>query len=365
MSKIEWTDATWNPLVGCAVTSPGCTNCYAMAMAGRLEAMNEATGKTPHYAGLTRKVNGKTVWTGKVGQAPDAVWEQPLRRRKPTTYFVNSMGDLFHPEVTDDQIDRVFAIMALAPQHRFQVLTKHPERMRDWMIADPFSRILNVRVQGISVFDQIAKGRKLSFQEWPLPNVWLGVSVEDQRRADERIPLLLDTPAAVRFVSCEPLLGPVNLTLIQKAGTGTEDAPVQGDYWLSAIHGGACVFDPDPGQDPDEGWVHIFDAHPKLDWVIVGGESGPDARPMHPDWARSIRDQCADADVPFFFKQWGEYFPHGMTWKEGGDYSSAYIREAPVSLPSGTMVYRVGKSKAGRLLDGVVHDAMPAAEAQS
>ena len=267
MTTIEWTEQTWNPVVGCSVTSPGCKNCYAMRMAHRLGA-NPAT---PHYAGLTQMSKGGPVWAGRVTTAPDHIWEAPLRRRKPTTYFVNSMGDLFHPKVTDAQIVRVFAIMALCPQHRFQMLTKQPARMRDWMRAHA------------------------SDPEGGWDNVWLGVSVEDQTRANERIPILLDTPAAVRFISAEPLLGPVDL--------------------LNAIGLGKRLKN-------------------EMDWVIVGGESGPASRPMNPAWAQQIRDDCAAAGVPFFFKQWGRFQP--------ADDGQSMIR-----------------GRDPKTLDGVVHAAMP------
>lgn len=245
-SAIEWTDATWNPVVGCSVTSPGCKNCYAMKMAGRLDAMG-----VEHYRGLTRKVKGKAVWTGKTAEAPMHILKQPQHWKKPRRIFVNSMGDLFHDGVPWHWLDAVFTVMEKCPQHTFQVLTKNPERMRDY----------------VRRFDV-------------LPNVWLGVSVEDQRRANERIPALLETPAAVRFVSCEPLLGPLDLRNIQPHER----------YELDAL----------TGYDFDQGTVGE-----RLDWVIVGGESGPGARPMDPDWAHLLRDQCQAAGVPFMFKQWG------------------------------------------------------------
>jgi len=302
MSKtsIEWTEQTWNPIVGCSIVSPGCTNCYAMKMAARIEAM----GNQPRYAGTTRKVNGNTIWTGKLAQAPDSVLLAPLKRKKPTTYFVNSMGDLFHEDCPDEWIDKVFAVMALSPQHTFQVLTKRAARMKDYCgrldsepHGDTARRIVAawpgnapVPVAGIT---------------FPLPNVWLGVSAERQQEADERIPLLLQTPAAIRFISAEPLLGPIDLTV----------------------------------PDIDLG-IGRYKSHTDLDWVIVGGESGAKARFMDQDWARSLRDQCRSARVPFFFKQWGEWEP--------GDGDCV-----------GQQYYKVGKKRAGRLLDGVEHNGMP------
>jgi protein gp37 len=225
-----------------------------MRMAARIEAM----GTAPHYAGTTRRVRGKAVWSGKLALAPNNVLQAPLRRRRATTWFVNSMGDLFHEDCPDEWIDLVFDVMAQASDHTFQVLTKRALRMRDYLRN---------------------KDRQ------PLANVWLGVSTERQKEADERIPLLLQTPAAVRFISAEPLLGALNI----KAYVGRR-------------------------------------RNRPLDWVIVGGESGPRARPMNPDWVNSLRDQCETSSAKFFFKQWG------------------------------------GKNKkaAGRLLNGRTYDDMPA-----
>lgn len=205
-TPIEWTDATWNPITGCSVTSPGCTNCYAMRLAGtRMK-------DHPSRAGLTTMSKKGPVWTGEV-RFNEQWLDQPLRWRKPRMIFVCAHGDLFHENVPDDWIDRVFAVMALCPQHVFQVLTKRPERMRDylaerqsdwvtrWAAAAWRLRPRELRPDG--------NGQLLmrNHAKFPLPNVWLGTSVEDQIRADERIPILLDTPAAVRWVSAEPLLG--------------------------------------------------------------------------------------------------------------------------------------------------------------
>lgn len=291
---IEWTETTWNPIAGCAVVSPGCKNCYAMGEAHRL---GELIGQAK-YKGLTRVVNGKPVWTGEV-----RVWEtallDPLKWRKPRRVFVNSMSDLFAEGVSDETIDRVFAVMALAPQHTFQVLTKRPERMRDYLRArNGMGNIaLCVAINAIPARHAIPRKGAL---EMPLPNVWLGVSVEDQRRANERIPLLLDTPAAVRWISAEPLLGPVEL-------------------------------------------IQPYSA--RLDWVVVGGESGPDARPMQIEWARQLRDQCEASDVAFFFKQWGEHHPT-TEYRDGKIFMS-----------------RVRKNRAGRTLDDRTHDSYPQVKA--
>jgi protein gp37 len=304
MSKIEWTGKTWNPVVGCSLVSPGCTNCYAMKQAARCAAMGLAK-----YDGLTKDSKAGPVWTGVV-RLDESSLDWPLRRRKPLRIFVNSMSDLFHENLPDEAIDKVFAVMALCPQHTFQVLTKRAERMRDymtrWKATERLTFLARAHEPGTMPMTQheiearllpsaLVEHRRLyrvsECVDWPLRNVWLGVSVEDQARADERIPLLLDTPAAVRFLSCEPLLGPVDLTpWLHRDATPPLSAP------------------------------HSFRPIPPLDWVIVGGESGPGARPMDPNWARSIRDQCAAAGVSFFMKQ--------MT-KKGPIPDDLFIREFP------------------------------------
>jgi len=314
-SPIEWTEATWNPIAGCSLVSPGCTNCYAMRRVAPRLAMNPAT---PHYAGTVQGWKAGPVWTGKIGVASDAVLLKPLHWKRPRMIFVNSTSDLFHPGVPDAVIDRIFAVMALCPQHTFQVLTKRPERMRDYIgeLRDG-RRVYELACDmvvwhGINViliphpmFEQVAPpGLRVRLGVWPLPNVWLGTSVEDQQRADERIPHLLATPAAVRFISAEPLLGPIDI------GRYLHDSDCAG--WVAD---GLCVC-----------------SEPRkvcLNWVIVGGESGTGARPMHPDWARSLRDQCAAAGVPFFFKQWGEWHPC-----EHGDRDESHVcRQMPGHAP--------------------------------
>ncbi|KOX55116.1 hypothetical protein ADL19_13530 [Streptomyces purpurogeneiscleroticus] len=336
-SSIEWTEQTWNPIVGCSVVSPGCTNCYAMRMAARLERMGQ-----DRYRGLTRPSKAGAVWTGEMRFVDEAL-TLPLRRRKPTTWFVNSMSDLFHESVPDEWIDCVFAVMALTPTHTFQVLTKRAARMRAYLsdLDTPG------RIRGWIESHEAHSGPVAHFPHlgpegrWPLPNVWLGVSAEDQRRADERVPDLLFTPAAVRFVSAEPLLGPIDFDRIRIGN--------------DALHVWNAL-----GQRIGD----IGAAGVRLDWVIVGGESGPGARPMHPDWARQIRDACAAADVAFHFKQ------HGAWVSTEGWYA-----DHPVSLPIRTWtgtewtddgryadrewVALIGKKAAGRLLDGVEHNGFP------
>jgi len=313
-THIEWTDATWNPVTGCTRVSPGCVNCYIdWAPPFRIEGRHftDRDGNRSHAIGAT---------TG-VRLHPDRL-DWPLRKRswRGKRVFVCSLADLFHDDVPDEYIARVFAVMALTPEVTYQVLTKRPARMRALLTSGAFADLLGDTL-GMMLFEQRISDYDVTF---PLPNVWLGVTVEDQQRADLRIPILLDTPAAVRWLSCEPLLGPVNLG--RAVGT---------------YYGG------DPREDESG-----------IDWVVAGGESGPGARPMHPDWARSLRDQCRDAGVPFLFKQWGdlvteEQAPEDITlpavsWRHLGD------DQPPV--------WRVGKKRAGRLLDGRTHDGYPGGE---
>jgi len=264
MTKIEWTEKSWNPIVGCSVTSPGCTNCYAMKMAYRLEHNFE----TPHYAGTTKMVNRNAVWTGQVNLAPNHILTAPIRRKRPTTYFVNSMSDLFHEDVPDEWIDTIFETIEWCDVrdlgHIFQILTKRSERMRDYMVKH---------------YGYLGRGPS---------NCWLGVSAEDQKRADERIPYLLDTPAVVRFVSAEPLLGPIEFGCIYDQRENVRQ--------INALEGR---------------WYHLHDDDlegtetGKIDWIIVGCESGPKRRPMNEDWVHFIKNQCAPPNVStkFFYKQ--------------------------------------------------------------
>ncbi|MBL1435663.1 MAG: phage Gp37/Gp68 family protein [Rhodobacteraceae bacterium] len=396
MTKIQWTEQTWNPIVGCTITTPGCTNCYAMKAAYRMG----HNPKTPQYHGLTKKVNGNAVWTGKMNLA-ESVLLQPFKRKKPTMYFVNSMGDLFHESVPDEWIDRVFAVMALCPQHTFQVLTKRADRMREYMTGDMAAHriarpavdfmlahktLCNAAADAVHSHGDIDFPDEISIRHWPLPNVWLGVSVEDQTRADERIPLLLDTPAAVRFVSAEPLLGAVQLNRIaQSVDTfsdcgGHPDPAVPLDshnaLWLNALGGKMDAENREPNGnrigDSDVGLIHEGG---KIDWVIVGGESGPKARPMHPDWARSLRDQCVAAGVPFFFKQWGEWADQTNNTSISSKYQQLIFTASGETLGAGwrnngcvedrwkerggAWMVKVGTKAAGNLLDGKEWQQMP------
>ena len=270
---IEWTDATWNPVRGCSRVSSGCQNCYAERVAARFAGPQRKDGEvtdTPGpFAGFA--THSPPRWTGLVALVEEHLLD-PLRWRKPRRIFVNSMSDLFHESLPDEAIDRVFAVMALAPRHTFQILTKRAMRM--WMYGTSHYGGAASRATSIAgEVSRLCEERGLPFQavKWPLPNVWLGVSCEDQARADERIPLLLQTPAAVRFVSAEPLLGPIEL----------------------------------PPSSPCEYHRHDLDRCARLDWVIVGGESGPGARPCDIAWVRSIVAQCNADGVAGFVKQLG------------------------------------------------------------
>jgi len=332
-TKIEWCEKVWNPVTGCTRVSAGCDHCYAVAMTRRLAGMG--SGK---YRGLVDA--GKKHFNGTV-RCHEDVLELPLKWNKPQVIFVNSMSDLFHEGVPFEFIDKVFAVMAMCPQHTFIVLTKRAERMAEYCKRVAESKPHDEVNQ--AVFDAV-NAVYGEFATFPLPNVWLGVSVEDQASADERIPWLLKCPAAVRLLSMEPLLGPVDLTRIPFGSLEYANGSVK------LVHVNAID---NSGQS-------------RINWVIVGGESGPGARPMHPDWARSIRDQCQVADVPFFFKQWGAWKPIDEPWKEDSPAPLAadqrFLNVAGGSGFHGEKVWRMrraGKKGAGRLLDGRVWDERP------
>lgn len=362
-TPIEWADATVNAINGCSILSPGCIHCYAMRLAGgRLR-------RHPSRTGLTIGSKAGPVWNGTVRLHEPALL-QPLRWRRPRTIFWNAHGDTFHEAVPVEWIDRMFAAMAATPRHQHLVLTKRTARMRQY-VSDLPSRV-HADFGGWEGFeDTWLNGIPHRTADiWPLPNVWLGTSVEDQRRADERIPDLLATPAAGRFLSCEPLLGPIDLmSLTLPTCTDKFDA-LQGMGWglLPAHHGGDRLYH---GATKSR--------YGKIDGVIVGGESGPGARPMHPDWARQIRDDCASADVDFHFKQWGVHTPlrsdlipvarRNIGWmqRDGrveygvcGDALDAMAEaEQKADRNLLTMTCRVGKKAAGRTLDDRTHDALP------
>lgn len=280
-SKIEWTDATWNPVTGCMKVSAGCKYCYAERLVGRFD-----------------KLHGFVPFE-KVECHADRL-EQPMRWKKPRRIFVVSLGDLFHEQVPADFIQEVFEVMSACPQHTFQVLTKRPERIGPVLFGE--------------------EGRFYLGGGDYLPNVWIGTSIEDQSTADRRIPLLMASGwIGVTWVSVEPMLGPVDLS-----------------SFLSTFRG-----------------VGIHNPQ----WIVLGGESGPKARPMHPEWVRSVRDQCVAAGVPFLFKQWGEFCPPSQMpedtfqrWDVHHGTETGINREAS---------WRCGKKAAGRLLDGDLWDQYP------
>jgi len=318
-SKIEWTDATWNPVTGCTQVSPGCDHCYALTLAERFR------GTPGHYFEQGFDVVLR----------PDKL-DQPLRWTKPRRIFVNSMSDLFHADVPDEYIAKVFAVMALAPQHTFQILTKRHARMRALLTSQAFMLAVSIHVR---------LGQTGTFEDvrWPLPNVWMGVSVEDQKWANIRIPALLDTPAAVRFLSCEPLLGPVDL----------DEAAIA--WWANF---------------PDEPSSGV--AGGGIDWVIVGGESGRGARTMNIDWVRTLQEDCERHGVAFHFKQWGSASAWrdnmGDIWHQRDDGRLDSFETAP--FPRERVEKRWGpltmldKKAAGRELDGGTWDEFPVTEGQ-
>ena len=365
-SAIEWTDATWTPIrarnretgrVGhfCIHKSPGCANCYA-------ERMQPRFGNPVRFAAQDADkvelfLDEKTL-------------PQPLRWRKPRTIFVCSMTDLFLESVPDEWIDRVFGVMATARHHRFQVLTKRADRMREYLcrIQDDeetgTERWADAVCRAVPEIDNGLVDDRCT-DVWPLPNVWIGISAEDQQRAEQRIPLLLDTPAAVRFLSAEPLLGPIDL---RRLTIGTDRV-----LHLDALTGA------------HEGFAHdgpLPQVLAGLDWVIAGGESGPNARPMHLQWARDLRDQCSIL-AAFHFKQHGEWrqaldvgtgWSNTTRWSRDGsrktspfqgsltDYGEPMFGGALFRSQSveGEIFVCLGKKRAGRMLDGRTWEEMPA-----
>lgn len=306
-TTIEWTDATWNPVRGCSRVSEGCRNCYAERTALRF-------AEGPFFEFVT-KVNGHAAWTGKVELVEEHL-TYPLHWRAPRRIFVNSMSDLFHEVLPDSAIDQVFAVMARASHHTYQILTKRPRRMLEYMLENAGhaarGRVQDVLDQTDSDSRSYSVDAELLFDSWPLPNVWLGVSVEDQETADVRIPLLLKTPAARRFVSYEPALGAVNFTALQP----------NREVEIDALNGRHGVYRPLQGTNT------------KIDWLIVGGESGPGARPFDIAWARNTIAQCKAAGVACFVKQLGAFYgsvvkhdKNGGAWNEWPE--DLRVREFP------------------------------------
>ena len=319
-SKIEWCDHTWNPWIGCTKVSPACDHCYAETF-------------------VSGRMGKPELWQGQRHRTAPSTWRQPLAWNRKAAkdgrrarVFCASLADVFDNQVPGEWRADLWQLILATPNLDWLLLTKRPQNLAR-MLPCHFKR--------------------------DLPNAWLGTTVENQEEAERRIPHLLASHASVHFLSCEPLLGPIDLTRIPM--------PHDGGRVMSALHGheiagmvGNCV-----------GWI------PQIDWIICGGESGPGARPMHPDWARSLRDQCKAAGVPFLFKQWGEWGPdtgpHAdgsdpvmdgtrcATWSDSGwhYYDNGYQPPTDGDLE---WMYRFGKKRAGRLLDGVTHDQSPDTE---
>jgi protein gp37 len=369
-TKIEWAEKVWNPVRGCTRVSEGCRNCYAERVAARFSGPGQpyegvATMHNVDYArhGQPLKIVKEARWTGKIVTVPEALGT-PLRWRKPARIFVNSMSDLFHEGVPDEFIDRIYGVMCLAKQHQFLILTKRPKRALEYLKSHLC--VMRWGYWAAKATHDLMGGEEGTLHtavektitqppEWPPKNIWLGVSVEDQATADARIPLLLATPAAVRWVSYEPALGlvdfhqhlPRKMALSEIPGHALNDGCTEGKTW-------------------------------GLDWIVAGGESGPGARPAHPDWFRVVRDQCAAAGVPFFFKQWGE-------WAEVNPGKPDTVHEVekqplPIDLLGCFLsrdghavtreedmrrgvkyrwMHRTGKKSAGRMLDGREHSEYP------
>lgn len=326
-SKIEWTEGTWNPVTGCTKVSQGCKNCYAERIYERFHGHGSFKQVICHKERL----------------------QQPFKIKKPSMIFVNSMSDLFHEAVSFDFIDEVFAVMMCCPQHIFQILTKRPKRMLEWF-SWKNTIWKNEGMQGperIRYQAYHSWGKNIDYDSgnyWPLKNVWIGVSCEDQKNANDRIHYLNMVPAAVKFISCEPLLGAIDF----------EKAIGDSLKW------------------------HAGGLKNCIGWVIAGGESGPHARPMHPDWVRSLHDQCAANNIPFFFKQWGEWAPvdtvdptGDIIWlieKDGHlierkkpiehicinhhGYTSKRADDVICKTEENQILYRFGKYISGNILDG-------------
>lgn len=376
-SKIEWTQETWNPIRArntetgklgwhCVHVSEGCRNCYAGQMNG--------------WRGTGAFYLKNAMDSGRIELFLDEkALLKPLRKKNPTTYFPCSMTDMYADFVPDSWLDKIAAVEALTPQHTYQHLTKRPERMAEYMmkpLQGPWAgrvfrdgkpetnaawnvqsaQTVMLKKTPVAALNRAANywgaadlkvGPHGFMPVWPLPNVWLGVSVEDQATADERIPHLLNTLAAVRFVSYEPALGPVDFTMISHRVLWTGVPDSDDEVKMTVLRGFR-------GDYADQFRL------PRLDWIICGGESGPNARPMHPDWARSVRDHCAAAGVPFFFKQWGAWAPANQT-DHADTTKYVFLRSdgKPGHLSESVPMVRVGKKRARRLLDGVEHNAMP------
>ena len=288
---------------GCNPVSPACKHCWLAEYYHRHANNPKMKGQ---FKGLTKLINGVPTCTGKVITRPDRL-DIPLKRKKPTVYAVWS--DLFHPDAPFSFVNSAMGIITSSPQHTFLILTKRPQRALDY-----FNHFKECEIK-VDTF---------------ISNMWIGVTAENQEQADKRIPILLQIPAANRFVSIEPMLGPVDLLQCNYSG-------VPKDRYFQPV--GACEKEDiitHKCKSTTPNWC-TYNYLTHLDAVILGGESGHGARPMHPDWARSVRDQCRAAGVPFFFKQWGEWSPEKVT----------------------NNMNRIGLKKAGRLMNGREHNALP------
>ena len=366
-TKIEWTHwpgrlgRTWNPVRGCSHATTraygkkvssrrGCKNCYAEREAGRHSGWIKATGEPDTFNGFAILNNGPH-WTGKVELKEHKLLE-PLSWRKPACVFVNSMSDLFHERLSDEEIDQVFAVTALCPEHVFLILTKRAERMRDYFADNDRWSYIEGTAQ--RMFAERYPKEREDVSLWlavngPLPNVGLGISAEDDPTLQESWPFLGETPAAFRFISYEPALGPVDVRPL------VFPAPAKITERCTGCHLTRCKLCHGTGR------VERSVIPPRPDWIIAGGESGPKARPSHPAWYRDVRDDCVLAGVQFFFKQWGGW--QQTTPVAGGDLVGDVRRGVvevvrPAGEPDGhfrrgdVWMRRVGKKAAGRLLDG-------------
>lgn len=319
MSKIEWTEETWNPFVGCSKVSEGCKNCYAEKMAYRLANMALKKESFDSCDGYLHVINiDKKCWNGKTFFQHSQLGK-PFKRKKPTKYFVCSMSDLFHEDNDFVDILKVWYVMCQNPHHIFQVLTKRPDRM----------------IEFYHYMGKIHKdvGYDSDYYVGTPDHIWIGVTVENQEMADKNIPILLDIPAKTRFLSCEPLLGNIDLTSL-KDGIGLTCNALDGSYYDSGVK-----------------YLDIKGRY--LSWVIIGGESGSNARFMHPNWAKNIIAQCDAANVPVFFKQWGEYAPFENIPLDGSSKMKTH------NFDDGTIVYRIGKKKAGNIIHGTKYEQYP------
>lgn len=349
-TSISWTGKTWNVTDGCRRKSAGCENCYAERQAARF------SGKGLPYEGLVKITKNGPRWTGAVKFSAKRL-AYPLRWREPQLVFVDSMSDLFYEKFTNEQIAAVFGVMAAAHWHTFQILTKRSKRMREWFAwveceagkAGPGAEV-ELCVNCADEYDVLGT-RVVRAPQWPLPNVWIGVSCENQDAADERVPDLLHTPAVTRFLSCEPLIGPIDLLPwfdpVGACDCASNASHCKGGCPKHATWRGTAT----PPQSP-------VAVDPTIDLVIAGCESGPKSRPCDVDWLRALRDQCDDANVDFFLKQAETLV----------DHDEAPTSKLRVAVGSGAGSRKKGRGPGGfpiielPYLDGVQHAELPSAQ---